>query len=56
MERSDDQPAGQPPAKSIDDLLVEFRAEAERHGVHDQVMDLAERFIERAYQRGREQS
>jgi hypothetical protein len=35
-------------------LLMEFRAEAERHGMHGQVMDLCERYMARAYRRGRE--
>jgi hypothetical protein len=35
-------------------LFSEFRGEAEKHGMHDQVIELSERFIARAYQRGLE--
>lgn len=51
----------QPPATDatdvenrLADLLGEFRQEADSYGMHDQVVDLSERYIERAYRRGRD--
>lgn len=55
MEAPADKAAGPPAGSRIDDLIVEFRKEAERHGMHDQVIDLSERFMERAYRRGLEE-